>query len=511
MKKKHVYFAVLLMAALATGCDHKGHNHDHDHHHGHTHGGHSHDAQLQLTAYNHDYEVFAETTPFLVDTKSKITALVTRLDNFKPLEHGPITASLIVAHDTVRQTVEAPKQAGVYNFVLTPSTKGKGQLVFDIRTETGLSQVIVKEIAVYTDEHAAYHTAADAVATSSNGVAFPKATSWNVDFSTVPCRREPFGQVIRTMAKVLPTQGEEQVVTAKSSGIVVLPQKGLFEGNTVSNGQTLLQIEGSNMADNNLTVRYIEAESNYNLTKREYERKQALAEDKIVSESDLLQAKAAYETAEAIYNNLRKNFTQGRLAATAPIHGFVKQLLVRNGEYVEAGQPLVVVSQNRNLLVRADIQPKYYPVLNNIVGANFRILNNDKVYSLEELNGHLVSYGKSLETDSPLLPVVFQVNNTVDLLPGAFVEIYIKTQGHQPVISVPNVSLVEEMGNYFVYVQLTPEYFEKREVKIGQTDGVYTEIFSGLDKSERVVAKGAVLVKLTQATGTLDAHSGHVH
>ena len=67
------------------------------------------------------------------------------------------------------------------------------------------------------------------------------------------------------------------------------------------------------------------------------------------------------------------------------------------------------------------------------------------------------------------------------------------------------------MGNYFVYVQLTPEFFEKREVKIGQTDGQRTEILSGLNGKERVVAKGAVLVKLTQATGTLDAHSGHVH
>ena len=67
------------------------------------------------------------------------------------------------------------------------------------------------------------------------------------------------------------------------------------------------------------------------------------------------------------------------------------------------------------------------------------------------------------------------------------------------------------MGNYFVFVQLTPEFFEKREVKIGKTDGIRTEILSGIQSGERIVAKGAVLVKLSQATGTLDAHSGHVH
>lgn len=106
---------------------------------------------------------------------------------------------------------------------------------------------------------------------------------------------------------------------------------------------------------------------------------------------------------------------------------------------------------------------------------------------------------------------MFQVDNTAEMLPGSFVEMYIRTRGEQSVITVPNVSLVEEMGNYFVYVQLTPEYFEKREVKIGQTDGVRTEILSGLNGQERVVAKGAVLVKLAQATGSLDAESGHAH
>ena len=353
--------------------------------------------------------------------------------------------------------------------------------------------------------------AAKAVATSSNGVAFIKEMSWKVDFSTVPCLKEPFGQVIRTMAQIQPSQGDERVVTAKTSGIVAIPEAGLVDGKSVSAGQTLFYIESGDMADNNLSVRYREAESNYNLTKKEYERKQELAKDKIVSESELLQARANYETAEAVYNNLRRNFAAGRQSVTAPIAGFVKQLLVRNGEYIEAGQPIVSVSQNRNLFIKAEIQPKYYPLLNNISTAKFRILNDETVYTLDDLNGRLVSYGKSVETDRPLLPVVFQVDNSVELLPGSFVEMYIKTRGQQSTLTVPNVSLVEEIGNYFVYVQLTPEYFEKREVKIGQTDGERTEILSGLNESERVVAKGAVLVKLTQATGTLDAESGHVH
>ena len=90
-------------------------------------------------------------------------------------------------------------------------------------------------------------------------------------------------------------------------------------------------------------------------------------------------------------------------------------------------------------------------------------------------------------------------------------ETYIKTQTTQQAVTVPCVSVVEEMGNYFVYVQLTPEYFEKRLVKTGVSDGKRIEILEGLSGNERVVSTGAILVKLAQASGTLDAHSGHVH
>lgn len=503
--KSYILFAVLFVAATVTGCG--GHHHDHAANE----GGHVHEENLQLTAYSDDFEVYAEATPFVAGEASDLLSHFTFLKNFKPLEAGKVTASLIVGTEKVSQVLEKPTRSGIYKFALTPKVAGKGKILFDIQTAAGTSQIIVPEITVFQDKHDAQHEAAKAVATSSNGVAFIKEMSWKVDFSTVPCLKEPFGQVIRTMAQVQPSQGDERVVTAKTSGIVVIPEVGLVDGKSVSAGQTLFHIESGEMADNNLTVRYREAESNYNLTKKEYERKRELAKDKIVSESDLLQAKANYETAEAVYNNLRKNFSAGRQSVTAPISGFVKQLLVRNGEYIEAGQPIVSVSQNRNLFIKAEIQPKYYPLLSNIADAKFRMLNDDAVYTLDDLNGRLVSYGKSVETNSPLLPVVFQVNNSAQLLPGSFVEMYIKTRGGQPVITVPNVSLVEEMGNYFVYVQLTPEYFEKREVKIGQTDGDRTEILSGLSEKERVVAKGAVLVKLAQATGSLDAESGHAH
>lgn len=495
-------FALLLAAVVITGCGDA---------HSHSHKADEHDVKLQLTAYGNDFEVYAEATPFVVGEKSDILAHFTLLNNFKPLTGGSVTASLIVGGKKVIETVKTPAHPGIYKFNLTPETAGRGQIVFDIQSDSVKSQIIVKDVNVYTKREDAQHAAADAVVESSNAVVFTKEMSWKVDFSTEPCRKEPFGQVIRTMAQVEPTQGDERVIIAKAGGIVTFHSNDITDGKAVNVNQPIVYINSGDMADDNLIVRYKEAESNYNLAQKEYERKKTLAADKIVAESEMLKAKADYEAAAAIYSNLRKNFASGGQAVTSPISGFIKRLLVSNGQYVEAGQTIASVAQNRNLFIRAEIPSRYYSLLGNIETANIRLLNDKSVYSLSDVGGTMVSYGKSVDANNPLLPVVFKVNNTIDLLPGSFVEMYIKTRNTQPAITVASISIVEEMGNYFVYVQLTPEFFEKREVRIGQTDGKRTEIVSGLKEGERVVGKGAILVKLAQASGTLDAHSGHVH
>lgn len=78
-------------------------------------------------------------------------------------------------------------------------------------------------------------------------------------------------------------------------------------------------------------------------------------------------------------------------------------------------------------------------------------------------------------------------------------------------MAVPNEALVEESGNFFVYKQLSPVLFEKVQVVRGESNGRLTVIESGLQGDETIVGSGAVILKLAQAAGSLDAHSGHVH
>lgn len=471
---------------------------------------HAHDESLRLTAYNADFEIFAEAQPFVVGKESTILAHFSHLANFKALTGGSITVSLIVGTEGIRQTVEKPIQDGIYLFAVKPSQIGIGKLIFDIKTPEGTSQITVPNIKIFDDEDTAQHDAIDAVVSSNNGVLFTKEQSWKVDFATDEARREPFGQVIKATAQIQPSQIDENVIVAKASGIVKFSSDNIVEGKAVGSGQTLFSLNSSGLADNNLDVRYSEALSEYNRAKADYERKKELIKDRIVSQRELTDAETAYKNAEAVYNNLNRNFSSGRQAISSPINGFIKQVLVRNGEYAEAGQPVLVVSQNRDLLIKAELQPKFFDALGTIQSANIRVMNSNLSYTLEDLKGKVISYGKSTDLSNPLIPVVFQVQNSIGLLPGSFVEMYIKLQTNNYALTIPNESIVEEMGSYFVYVQITPEFFEKRAVSIGKNDGFRTEITEGISQGERVVSKGAILVKLSQATGSLDTH-GHAH
>ena len=502
MKTYYWIMAVLIATAL-TGCGQSQSK-------GEASEGHAHDESLRLTTYNSDFELFAEATPFVVGQSSDILAHFSHLSNFKPLKEGSITVSLIVGTDGIRQTVEKPLRDGIYLFSIKPSTMGTAKLIFDIATPDGNSQLVLTNVKIYDNEHDAQHAAADAVESSSNGVLFTKEQSWKIEFATDEVKQEPFGQIIRTTAQIQPSQIDENVVVAKASGIVRFSGDGIVDGKAVSSGQSLFSIESGGLAENNMDVRYNEAASEYNRAKADYDRKKELAKDRIVSDRELLEAETAFKNAEAVYNNLRKNFSSGRQVISSPMNGFIKQVLVRNGEYAEAGQPVLVVSQNRDLLIKAELQPKYFDVLGTIHTANIKVLNSNLSYTLDELNGKVVSYGKSTDLSNPLIPVVFQVQNSVGLLPGSFVEMYIKLQSNAHSLTVPNTAIVEEMGAYFVYVQITPEFFDKRVVSVGKTDGFRTEITSGLSPNERVVSKGAILVKLSQATGQLDTH-GHAH
>ena len=315
-----------------------------------------------------------------------------------------------------------------------------------------------------------------------------------------------FRQVIKTSGEVQAAQGAESVVVANVAGVVSF-QRAVTEGMQVGKGATIMTISASKLQDGDPAER---ARIAYEAAKADYDRASRLVESQIVSQKEFNAIKEKYENARLAYEALAKNQTKGGVAVAAPIGGYIKNLLVKEGDYVAVGQPLATVTQNNRLFLRADVSERYYKYLNGISSANFKTPYDNQVYELEALNGKLLSVGKAAGSGSYYVPVTFSFDNKGEIIPGSFVEIFLLSKQQENALVLPVEALTEEQGLYFVYLQNCEESYKKQEVKIGASNGVEVQILDGIHPGDKVVVKGAYHVKLASAGNALPAHS-HEH
>ena len=317
---------------------------------------------------------------------------------------------------------------------------------------------------------------------------------------------KPFRQIIKASGEVQAAQGNESIVVANVSGIVSF-QRSVTEGMQVGKGASLMSISASKLQDGDPAER---ARIAYEAAKADFERASRLVESQIVSQKEFVAIKEKYENAKLAYEALAKNQTKHGVSVTSPMGGYIKNLLVKEGDYVSVGQPLATVTQNNRLFLRADVSERYYKYLNGITSANFKTPYDNQVYELEALNGKLLSYGKSAGAGSFYVPVTFSFDNKGDIIPGSFVEIFLLSKQMEDAIVLPVEALTEEQGLYFIYIQNCEESYKKQEVKLGASNGKEVQILSGVHPGDKVVVKGAYHVKLASASNALPAHS-HEH
>jgi len=344
----------------------------------------------------------------------------------------------------------------------------------------------------------------------SDEIVYLKEQAWKVEFANAPVVKTAFSDIIKTSGQILSAPGDEIVVTASASGIVNFTGNKTIIGSEVFQNTPLFTITGGNLAENNLDANYKEAKANYDKTKADFERAKELVNDKIISEAAFLQAKNAFENAQTVFNAIAKNYSASGQSVRSPMNGFVKNILVNEGQYVEAGTPLAVVSKNKKLILQANVSQKYFSKLPTISSANFKPIGTEQVFDTKMLNGKIVSFGKSTNANSPFLPITFEIDNIGNLVSGSVAEVFLKSSAIPNALIIPVSALMEEQGNFYVYVQLGGESFQKREIKFGASDGENVQVLSGIEEGERVVTKGAYQIKLSSASGELPAH-GHEH
>jgi multidrug efflux pump subunit AcrA (membrane-fusion protein) len=83
-----------------------------------------------------------------------------------------------------------------------------------------------------------------------------------------------------------------------------------------------------------------------------------------------------------------------------------------------------------------------------------------------------------------------------------------ETTAQKPV--VPAAAIVDDAGRPIVFVQRGGETFERRAVTLGPRSRDLVQITEGIKPGDRVVTKGAYLVRLASLSTSVPAH-GHVH
>ena len=316
-----------------------------------------------------------------------------------------------------------------------------------------------------------------------------------------------FHTVIRTSGQIVAPQGDEQTVVATASGVLTYSRGSIAEGMAVKAGEAIASVSAKHLQDGDPAVN---ARAAFETAEREYQRAERLVADKIISAKEYEQAKLNYETARNAYHAQASSMTSRGIAIAPGMGGYIKQLLVAQGEYVTVGQPIAVVTRDRRLQLKAFVPESEYGNLRTISSANF-VSPSDKnvVHSLASLNGKLVSYGHSLSDNGAFVPAVFEFDNVGNILPGSYVEVFLIGAERPNTITIPLPAITEEQGLHFVYVQEHDEDYVKRQVTLGDSDGSRRVVISGLKAGEKVVVKGAYNVKL--ASMSTEIPHGHSH
>ena len=119
--------------------------------------------------------------------------------------------------------------------------------------------------------------------------------------------------------------------------------------------------------------------------------------------------------------------------------------------------------------------------------------------------------GAVLDEDTGTLPIIFAFDNRTLKLPiGQSVFLRLLMEQTAPKVVIPVSSVVDDTGRPVVFVQSSGESFERRPVTLGAREGEVVQVLEGVKRGDRIVSKGAHLVRLASLSTQAPAH-GHVH
>ncbi len=234
--------------------------------------------------------------------------------------------------------------------------------------------------------------------------------------------------------------------------------------------------------------------------------KQGAIAAKVASQAEIANAQAQVAKAEADLAQAQLNLD--RTVIHAPISGRVTKTMVKRGNLVENGTPLIEIVKNDPIWASFNISERFLLDLERASGRQEdQSLDLTKVkvqlqrsgdagYPFE---GHLDYYDPKIDQDTATLQLraIFENPPGGDsfLLPGLFVRVRIQVGTYEDAILVPERAIGRDQAGTFVYVVDEGNKAARKNVKLGTKHEDMIVIESGLDPRDSVIVDGIQRVR----------------
>ncbi|WP_171032757.1 efflux RND transporter periplasmic adaptor subunit [Fodinibius saliphilus] len=544
-----IIFSTSLVMTGCGGASEKSHMHgeegDHTHEqlaeqtqedHGHSHNGESNHEHQEgephlegagvITQWTDKTELFMEYPELIVGREATFAVHLTRLSDFQPISESEVQFVFSSGRGNEGSLTETEVQIpGIYGPDVIFDRSGRYDLTIIIQGMVN-DTLQVNGIPVYNSVDEVPHGHAEE---DPNLITFLKEQQWDIPFATQEVQKRTLTQTVDATGEIMAAKNSQAVVSAPFSGIILSSQNSNLPvvGQQISKGSSMAVLNPAIQSGggNNYAQQFINAQSELELAKTNLDRSKRLYKKEAIPQTELQKARIKYRQALTRYQTINEviqidttaihgygeSAKSYRFELNAPIDGTIVESFFTPGMQVEAGQPLYRIADASKVWLKANVPAAHQSRIANAGQAAFRVQGDDRLYEMSELDGRLISRANSIDPQSRTLPLIYELDNTKNGLPlGMFSTVHINTDTKENVMAIPQSALIEEEGNYNVYVHVAGESFRKQRVTTGIEHRGWVEITSGLQGGEHVVTENAYQVKLASLSSEAPSH-GHTH
>ncbi|MDR0505506.1 MAG: efflux RND transporter periplasmic adaptor subunit [Dysgonamonadaceae bacterium] len=282
----------------------------------------------------------------------------------------------------------------------------------------------------------------------------------------------------------------------------VSPIHGLVErvyfslGDKVQKGQTLFDIRSSDLSA--LQSELLAQEAELDVARRALMNAQSMYDDKMVSDKDLLEAKAKFRQTEAAYERARNDMSSwhsrgdGTFSILAPMSGYIVGKQVASGSPVSTeSSPLFVIADLSKVWITANV---YASDLTQ-VQENMLVEITALAYPGETFEGKINAMSQVFDPEEKVLKArIAMTNANLKFKPEMAVLIRLKNKTAIQRLAVPSNSVIFDDNKYFVVVEEETGKYSVRHVELAGSYDQLTYISKGLKNNEKVVIENQLLI-----------------